>query len=302
MTRGFVTIATGKENYYKAAQTLMLSYKQNSRSPLPFALICDNENQYTTEFDDVVLLLNATRTYLDKIELLKISPYDETIFIDSDCIAFGDLNHYWNYFENATDFSCFGSVLSMDAQNGWFWKDSIGSYAEQISFIPSFHGGIYFIRKGQLCNKIYDTCMEIKANWYKYRFASFQSPADEPILALAMTVHNCRPVEQNGECFAFIPRKKVSVNYYKKKCKSKGDGKCQNILLVHYTSRATVLPFYTVTSKMIHFFHKNKRQWNVVEGVYYRIACYLHFWLFDFFRGHYFKHLLHKIKEALKNK
>ena len=302
MTRGFVTIATGKENYYKTAQTLMLSYKQTSENPLPFALICDAENKYTAEFDDVVILPNATRSYLDKMELLKVCPYDETIFIDSDCIAFGDLNHYWSYFENATDFSCFGAVLSMDAKNGWFWKDSIGDYAEKISFIPRFHGGIYFVRKGEVCNKIYDTCMDVRANWSKYRFASFNRPADEPIIALAMTVQNCRPVQQGGECYAFLPRRKVSANYYKKKCVSKRDGKRQNILLVHYTSRGTVLPFYTITSKMVHFFHKNKRQWNVVEGLYHKTACYLRFWFFDFFNSRYPQRLIAKIKKFFKSR
>jgi len=297
MTRGFVTIATGKENYYKIAQTLMLSYRQTSHNPMPFALICDRENEYTSEFDDIVILPNATRTYLDKIELLKISPYDETIFIDSDCIAFGDLNHYWDYFENATDFSNFGAVLPLDAKNGWFWKDSVGEYSDKISFIPRFHGGIYFIRRGEVCDKIYDTCMDIKENWNKYRFASFTKPADEPILALAMTVHNCRPVEHNGECYAFRPRKKVSANYNKKKCVAKNNGKSQNILLVHYCSRYTTSPFYTITSQMVHFIYKNGRSWNIFEGAYYRAKCYLQFVFSGFFRGNYPKRIKAKIKQ-----
>ena len=35
---------------------------------------------------------------MDKIDIMRYSPYDETIFIDSDCIAFNDLNAYWKDF------------------------------------------------------------------------------------------------------------------------------------------------------------------------------------------------------------
>ena len=49
--RGFVTIATGNESYYRIARNLLRSYRMNSSRPLPFALIADRENQYTKEFD-----------------------------------------------------------------------------------------------------------------------------------------------------------------------------------------------------------------------------------------------------------
>lgn len=46
-SRGFVTIATGKEEYYRLAHNLLLSYKYHTENPLPFALLCDRENEYT---------------------------------------------------------------------------------------------------------------------------------------------------------------------------------------------------------------------------------------------------------------
>ena len=56
MTRGFITIATGKEMYYKLALNLLKSYRLYSRNPLPFAIMCDRENDYTKQFDQVVIL------------------------------------------------------------------------------------------------------------------------------------------------------------------------------------------------------------------------------------------------------
>ena len=89
MTKGFVTIATGSENYYRIAANLLASYRYFTKDPYPFAIICDRENKYTDLFDDVVIMNDPapTRSYMDKVYLPVYAPYDETIFIDSDVLA-----------------------------------------------------------------------------------------------------------------------------------------------------------------------------------------------------------------------
>ena len=61
MTRGFITIATGKELYYQLAKNLLLSYKLFTDQPYPFAIMCDRENEYTKDFDDIVILENPLK-------------------------------------------------------------------------------------------------------------------------------------------------------------------------------------------------------------------------------------------------
>lgn len=56
--RGFVTVATGNEYYYKLARNLLRSYRIFNFK-YPFAILCDRNNKYTEEFDDVVILDNA---------------------------------------------------------------------------------------------------------------------------------------------------------------------------------------------------------------------------------------------------
>lgn len=97
-TRGFITIATGEEKYYRFAVNLLMSYRLYCPNPMPFAIMCDQENTYTAEFDQAVLFRKSEHPYFDKFELLKLAPYDETIFIDADCLAYGDLNEFWAYF------------------------------------------------------------------------------------------------------------------------------------------------------------------------------------------------------------
>lgn len=51
MTRGFITIATGGDWYYQLAENLLLSYRLFSEKPMPFAILCDRENEHTKCFD-----------------------------------------------------------------------------------------------------------------------------------------------------------------------------------------------------------------------------------------------------------
>ena len=92
MVRGFVTIATGHERYYRMARNLLRSYRQNCSERVRFALIADRRNEYTEEFDDVVILENPANNWMDKLELLCNCPYDENIFIDADCLVYRDIH------------------------------------------------------------------------------------------------------------------------------------------------------------------------------------------------------------------
>lgn len=71
MTHGFITIATGDEQYYRMAVNLLRSYKYFTGSALPFAVLADRENEYTAEFDDVRLFPEARRNYLDKLGMVR---------------------------------------------------------------------------------------------------------------------------------------------------------------------------------------------------------------------------------------
>ena len=86
MTRGFITIATGKSHYYKIAANLLLSYRFFSKNPYPFAIIAEEHNEYTELFDDVIITTEAMRSFTDKFLLLKLCPYDETIFFDAETL------------------------------------------------------------------------------------------------------------------------------------------------------------------------------------------------------------------------
>lgn len=275
--KGFITIATGSEKYHKMAYTLMLSYKLTSENPYRFAVITDKETSYTEYFDDVIIVENATKTYMDKIELLINSPYKETIFIDADCIAFNDLNKYWDYFKNASDFSAFGRILPLDARDGWFDKDKLGKYKNNINNSIDIHGGIYFIRKGDICNKMYDISQDIARNYSNYSFRKFRKPADEPILALAMALLHCVPVKAESNNYAWLRRtSNIKADFFNNKLSYRFDNTdTKDGMLMHFGSSRTIAPLYLIESKKVHFMYKKNKKWNKKDLIKNYTECYI---------------------------
>lgn len=130
MTRGFVTLATGHIKYYKMALNMLRSFRLHNPDA-KFAIICDKENEITKQFDTTVILEKANGDYRDKFSLLINSPYDETIFIEPDCLIYRNLDSFWDILAGKSDFSCFG--WNNGGIDCWFKTDEtkktfIGNY------------------------------------------------------------------------------------------------------------------------------------------------------------------------------
>ncbi len=245
--KGFITIATGAERYFQLAVNLLNSYRYATKEPLPFAILTDKENEYTKLFDDVVILDEPTCSYLDKMTLLKYTPYDETIFIDADCLAYGDLNRYFDQFSVGAEVSCFGRALPMDSQEGWFKAENAGKYKDQIHFVTSLHGGVIYIRKNhtenETCHRAYDLCMDILKDYSDYDFFYFKKPADEPIYGLVLAILGCEPVPIKAHYVCFLPEtQNFKSNIIKGKASYRfmGDDVKGNGMLCHFGNYNTV--------------------------------------------------------------
>ncbi len=198
MTRGFVTIATGDEQYYKLARNLLHSYRNQVRpeEQAPFAILCDRACADTKEFDDVVIMESPNRSYMDKLMLYKYSPYDETIFIDADSLFFRDPQGLWEDFGDQDDVSCYGVALPLDSPKAWFSYEGCGQYQDQIQYLIDLHGGAYYFRRTERTRQIFELAISLAADYHQYGFRNFDQPADEPVMAMAMAICQCRPCEK----------------------------------------------------------------------------------------------------------
>lgn len=199
--KGFITIATGRDEYFVLAHNLLLSYRFFSRSRTPFAIICDRENEYTADFDTVVLMDNPQRSVYDKLRLPELAPFDETIFIEADCLAYRDLNDMWEIFEDGPDFGALGTVQPLDSNQGWIRAEFLGEYRERVKYQYLHQGGVYYMRKGRL-DAFIRTCQDIYLHREDF---NFKLPNEEPIFALACLLHGFPPVKDWCDIFCFYP-------------------------------------------------------------------------------------------------
>ena len=158
--RGFVTVATGSEVYYKMAANLLLSYRERGEGQYPFAIICDRENEYTAQFDDVILVQQFRGSTVDKL-LMWHCPYQESIFLDADILILKNIDDLWDVFRDADDVSVFGTVLPLDSQDGWFTYEGSGKYKPRVKYLLSMNGGIYYFRRNARAAKIFDDAQTV---------------------------------------------------------------------------------------------------------------------------------------------
>lgn len=239
-TIGFFTVATGDEHYYKIAVNLLRSYRQFSLKPLPFAILADRENAFTKEFDKTVILSNPTRSYLDKLSLYEHLPYDISVFIDADCLAYGDLNVIFDHFRDGDDFCCYGRVLPLEDKTGWFNYEDLGELQSRVSYCVGLHGGIYYIRRTPKAAEVFETAKQIARDYEKFSFKGrFSTPGDEPILALSMALTGCRPIpfRPEGICCYWEYEDHMDLNIAKGRAVVRKNG--QQTHLVHWGTRFT---------------------------------------------------------------
>ena len=205
MSKGFVTIATGADNFYKIAANLLRSYRYFTEDPYPFAIICDRTNEYTELFDKIIIMEDPDRSYADKLRLPDYLPFDETIFIDADCLVYKDINCFWEAFAGADDFSAFGQNFPLDYPYGWFKREDAGSYKDRVNYIPDFIGGVYYLRKTENLEQFSEIVKDIAATYHDYTFRQVREIADEPVYALAIAVSNFKTVDENTPDICFYP-------------------------------------------------------------------------------------------------
>ena len=254
--KGFATVATGDEKYYKLAYNLCVSYRKRGRGIFPFVLICDKDTKYNSYFDDVVIIEDTTHTTLDKM-LIRYSPYDETIFFDADTLILDSVDDLWDIFSEQEGVSAFGCKLPLDSQKGWFTFAGSGKYKSQIKYLISMNGGIYYVKKGELAFKVFDKAQELIHEYNTIDFKYFAQPADEPIMAMAMVLNQCTPCDVAYEMLILpASNHKVSTDYLGNIYE---DGKLSKIKLIHFSTPRTKNFLYQYLNKVNHSTLHTKR-------------------------------------------
>ncbi len=298
MTRGFVTIATGKDKYFINAVNLLRSYRHFSNNPLPFAILADKENEYTSFFDKVIVLPKnkVHNSYLDKLELSGAVPFDQTVFIESDCLAYGDLNEYFTAFDNSDDFSVFGEDGPLNGE-GWFDYRKAKDLKDKLTYLPHFHSGIIYLKNTEKCRLFYNTSIDILKSIDKYFEVDSDVATDDKTFAITLSVCNFKTTKGKPEYICVYPSRYVLFAKPKMHIPSLSYSTCdkkrvKNVLLCHFGMEETTRPIY---KREIYSLNRaiDKKRISRLKLFLYDIA--------NVFSGLFIhlKHLFNKIRDSL---
>jgi hypothetical protein len=134
-----------------------------------------------------------------KLHLDKLSVDGQSLFIDSDCLVYGNLDFVFEKFKEHS-VSVIGNYI---ATGEWF--GDIGAICKQfnIQHMPKFNGGIYYLEKGKIADEVFQTARSLEKRYDEIGFVRLRDrPNDEVLMALAMELHLQAPIDDDGSILA----------------------------------------------------------------------------------------------------
>ncbi len=126
---------------------------------------------------------------MQKIFLDEYTPFNETLFIDSDCVV---TRPFLKELEQIRKFEFTPAMEKFTPANGQ--DEYIDSLPATLKLIggekfPKFNGGIYFFKDGELSSLVFRTAREIHSDYRSYGIRAFDKsgPGEETVFALALS-------------------------------------------------------------------------------------------------------------------
>jgi len=192
LDQGIITLAYGMPKYTDMA--LALGRSLGCHAPgIPRAIVTDRVDDARLRglFDPVIPLRKEYGSNVrQKLYVDHYSPFRATAFIDCDSLVVRDLQFIFDALKG-TGFTVPGEHYLAEGQTDPF-VDVDGALRHfRIPRLPKFNGGLYYFERGDASRQLFDTAREILANWRSLPLHDFRGdgPNDEPILAIAMTLH-----------------------------------------------------------------------------------------------------------------
>jgi hypothetical protein len=245
MSRGFLTIAYGGADYIRMAVALARSIRQfNPESQL--AIVTDsNSSSLANLFNHRIPIdLAYGQGVLQKLHVDRYTPFDETVFIDSDCLVFGDVDQLWEMYEPARSrgFGVF-SWNQLSQEDSHYGVTNMRHCMSTLSVqkIAAFNSGLFYFNKSNIANRVFQSSRTIANQAFELGLSRFKnsSVADEPVLGLAMAVNNVSALpwdDGNAMCTPTANRLQhfMSLNVLRGQSSFIRDGFTVNPLVVHF--------------------------------------------------------------------
>lgn len=200
MTQGYITLATGPREYLEMAINLLLSLKLNDPTRKT-CIVIDESSVLPEEYlgiPDYVSYLHPREGFhgcLNKLRLHELSPFNETMFVDADCILVkNDMDRHWEKFRGG-GFNIAGSKVIAGNWYGFDIKTVIETIG--IPYMVKMNSGVFYFNRSAEADAFFEaTHMLVSA--HKDLLGTLHRNnlqlADEPFIGAALGVLGIDPI------------------------------------------------------------------------------------------------------------
>jgi hypothetical protein len=199
--KSVLTIATGKRVYINMAVALARSFLWwHKNSDITFYIATDSHEYIPSELKKRIKILSFKpgelgEGFSSKLYIDRLAPTSKTLFIDADCLIYGNLDRVFKAFDGKA-VSVVGGFIS-DGE----WFGDITTIRKQFNLdqLLKFNGGIYYIEKGEIATSVYEKARALEPQYDAIGFKRLRNrPNDELLMSLAMALNGQSPLIDDG--------------------------------------------------------------------------------------------------------
>lgn len=259
MTRGIITIATGNKRYLEMAKNLAKSLSLNMPS-VPKAVITDSDDHEFHSYYDIVIPadLNKGSGLIQKLYIYDYSPFEETIFIDVDCIVVKDFNFLWTLFQDENV-----SVIGRKVFNGRIWGSTVEEFKTKldIEYLIGFNGGLYYFKKNKIAEQVFNQAKALLSKYDELGIDRHRGGInEEPMMSLAMGLcrMNCIDDGRQGMYTPVGLKGTITIDVLKGKCEFIKSDRNVSPAIMHFGGGYPEAFHYRREAKKLHLVYRFK--------------------------------------------
>ena len=171
VSKGFLIFAQNTDNvdYIKQAYALALSIKFSQKSVTAVSLVTNSDvpKEYLNAFDQIIPIPWFTENKDDPLQgqhrwkLYHISPYTETIVLDSDMLMLEDISIWWDYC-NAYDIKFCSRVKNYKLDEIY---DTVHRKAFKANNLTNPYFALHYFKKSDVAHAFYKVLEFVVNNW-----------------------------------------------------------------------------------------------------------------------------------------
>ena len=198
MKRGILTIAQGSMHYIEMAITLAMSLKLKCPD-MPIAVVTDSEDERLKVYFDHIIPINPSYGFAleQKLHILDYSPFEETIYLDSDILIVSPVYFLFDLFKGH-DVSTSGGKIMTGEWAGMNVPSIMQRY--NIKYLINLNGGLFYFVKSETAQKVFNKAIALLKEYKEIGAILWRGKiSDEPLMSIAMSIYEQEPIDDNGK-------------------------------------------------------------------------------------------------------